>query len=169
MANIKLEYGTPFQVGITLTSLATDANLISGRISDIIQNDSNKYLDYLLSGKITTGTSPTAGVIEVWVYGSMYDTAGTYTYPFNVGTTDGTFGLTYRDQVMSAFRLAASMPTTNVSATDWQFSPVSVAALFGGVMPKRWGVFVTHNTVAALNSTASNHKIYGVPIYATSV
>ena len=61
MANVKIYYDTAADVTITLASLATDTNLLTGRKSTAVDNSSNKYLDYLISGKITTGTSPFTG------------------------------------------------------------------------------------------------------------
>jgi hypothetical protein len=43
-----------------------------------------------------------------------------------------------------------------------------VALLFGGVVPRKFVVFVTHNTGVALNATAGNHVIAITPVYATS-
>jgi hypothetical protein len=42
-----------------------------------------------------------------------------------------------------------------------------VAALFGGVMPKKFVVYVAHSSVAALNATAGNHVITITPTYET--
>ncbi len=57
-------------------------------------------------------------------------------------------------------KLAAAL---NVDATtsdrDYAFGPVSVAQLFGGVLPQRWSVFVSHNTGVALNATGGNHVL----------
>ena len=58
MADLKLSYGTASDLTITLASLATDANLLTGRESAAIDNTSALVLDYLVSGKITSGTSP---------------------------------------------------------------------------------------------------------------
>ena len=45
-----------------------------------------------------------------------------------------------------------------VTTTDVQYFvlPFSVAALFGGVVPKFWGLFVSQNTGAALRTNAIN-------------
>jgi hypothetical protein len=52
----------------------------------------------------------------------------------------------------------------------YYFSPVSVAALFGGQCPPKFSVFVTHNTVAALKTeTGTDHYISITPITETVV
>jgi hypothetical protein len=55
-----------------------------------------------------------------------------------------------------------------VDATGtYPFGAASIASLFGGVVPRKFVVFVTHNTHAtnALDSTAGNHKIRIQPVY----
>jgi len=52
----KIAYGSSSNLTITLDSLASDTNFLAGRESTEIDNE---YVDYLLSGKVTTGTSPT--------------------------------------------------------------------------------------------------------------
>jgi hypothetical protein len=60
MADLKLSYPAASDLTITLASLGSDTNLLTGRESATIDNSTNLYLDYLISGKITAGTSPTA-------------------------------------------------------------------------------------------------------------
>ena len=49
----------------------------------------------------------------------------------------------------------------NVDATTsnrvYDVGPFSVAQLFGGVCPPKFGLFITHNTGVNSNSTAGNH------------
>ena len=71
MADLKLSYPAASDLTITLASLASDTSLLTGRESAVIDNTANLYLDFLISGKITAGTSPTAArSIEVWAVGS---------------------------------------------------------------------------------------------------
>ena len=39
----------------------------------------------------------------------------------------------------------------------YYLAPTSVAERFGGVLPKRWGLFIAHNTGVNSNTTAGNH------------
>lgn len=164
--DVKTEFAASSALTITLASLAASATWIVGRESTVVDNTTNKYLDYLLSGKISTGTTPTAGQIRVYVYGQFEDTP---TYP--AGVTGSDAGLTPTGGaivIASAFKLAAVMTTdtTTPVGTYW-FGPLSVASLFGGQMPKRFGVWVTHSTVAVLHATAGNHAIWISPKYET--
>lgn len=162
--DVKIEYAASSALTITLASLATDANLLAGRESTAVDNTTNKYLDYLLAGKITTGTSPTtAKQIRVYVVGLMEDA----TYPDVFDGTDSAetvSGVGTRD---SALKLAVVIPTIATSDLTYYFGPISIASLFGGVMPKKFVVFVTHDTAVNFNSTAGNHAIYITPIYET--
>ena len=157
MATVKIGYIADTQLTITLASLATSATLVAGRESTAVDNTSNLYLDYLLSGKITTGTTPTTlKQIEVWVASPINDTP---TWPDVLDGTDSVETLTSLDIKNSGLRLAAVMNTDATSDRTYYFSQVSVASLFGGVCPAKFVVFVTHNTAVILNATAGNHEI----------
>ena len=164
MASQKLVYAASADLTITLASLATDANLLTGRESTVVDNSSNLYLDYLISDKITTGTSPTtAKCIEVWAYAAQNDTP---LYPDVFDGTDSAETITNIEIKQVALRLVAVMTTTSTSNIAYYFPPTSIAQLFGQV-PKKWGIFVTHNTGVNLNATGGNHVISAVGIYAT--
>jgi hypothetical protein len=162
--DIKLAYAASSALTITLASLASDTNLLAGRESTAVDNTSNLYLDYLLAGKITTGTSPTtAKEIRVYVAGLMEDA----TYPDVLDGTDSNETIASVGTRDSALKLAAVIGTINTSDLTYYFGPISVAALFGGVLPKKFVVFVVHNTAVNLNSTGSNHAIHITPVYQT--
>lgn len=171
MASLKVAYASSAAATITLASLATSATLVTGRQSTVVSNTTNLYLDYLIGGKITTGTTPTVGVIEVWAFGSVEDTP---TYTDGFGASDAAHTATTRDILLSsAAKLCTLINTTSSNVTYW-FGPVSLAAAFGRLyggglfVPKNWGLFVTHSTVAALNSTAGNHALWHTGVYMTS-
>lgn len=163
MASVKTEYGSSSAVTITLASLASSSTLVAGRESTAIDNSTNKYLDFLLAGFVTTGTSPTAGTIEIDVVGCQDDT----TWPDVFDGTDSNETITSSDIKNAICRYAASMVTDATSNRAYPFGPVSVASLFGGSLPKKWVVFCAHSTVASLNATGTNHSILITPVYAT--
>ena len=164
MASVKLEYAASSAVTITLAALASDANLLAGRESTLIDNSVNKYLDYLLAGKIMTGTSPTtAKQISVYVAGLMDDT----TWPDVLDGTDSAETISSAGNRDSCLKLAAVIPTIATSDFAYYFGPISVAALFGGTLPKKFVVFVVHNTAVNLNATPGNHVISITPVYET--
>ena len=69
----------------------------------------------------------------------------------------------------SVCRLAAVMATDATSDRVNYFGPVSVAALFGGTVPPKFVVFVTHNTALNRHSPAGNHVISITPVHHQSV
>lgn len=170
MSSIKTAYGATVSLTIDLSTgpLASDSGLVAGRQSSVVDNSSSLYLDYLLAGKVTTGTSPTASKqIEIWVYGAESDGGGTPVYPDGITGSDANKTFTSRDILAASCRLAAFLPTDNQSGRAYWFAPLSIASLFGGVVPLKWGIFVVHNTGVALSSTGANHAFYATPVYST--
>lgn len=164
---IKPSYGSQAAVTITLASLASDTSFLTGRSSTLIDNTSNLNLDYLISGKITTGTSPTAGVIEVFIVAPIDSTP---TWPDGAATPNGTDGActwTSLNIKNSVCRPVWSALTSSTANQAYPFGPVSVASLFGGVCPTKFLVFVDHSTVAVLNATSGNHEIVLMPVGGT--
>jgi hypothetical protein len=164
MPDIKIAYGSAFDLTITLASLASDTNLLDGRESAAIDNTTDKMLDYLISGKITTGTSPTtARSIQIWAVASFDGTS----WPDVFDGTDSAELISLASvKNSSVCRLVDELSTTSTSNEDYYFAGVSIARLFGSVPPK-FVLFVTHNTGVALNATAGNHIIRVQPVYRT--
>ena len=164
MADLKLSYPAASDLTITLASLASDTNLLTGRESATIDNSTNLYLDILVSGKITAGTSPTASrSIEVWAVGSWDGT----NWPDVFDGTESAETITSADIKANVCRYVAQMATANTTDRTYHFGPVSLASAFGGTLPPKIVLFVTHSTGVALNSTAGNHQIRLQPVYQT--
>ena len=76
MATAKTNYAGASDLSITLASLASDTNFLTGAESAAVDNTVDGRRDYLVSGKITTGTPPTASrQIEVRAVGSWDGTS----------------------------------------------------------------------------------------------
>ena len=153
-------YGTPTAMTITAASLASDTNLLAGRESTAIdQQGTTDAIDVILGGKITTGTSPTASrQIEVWVYGSWDGTN------YTAACTGSDAAKTVTAESKVSMKLAQIIPTNSTSDTAYTFLIGSLARLFGGALPVKWGVWIVHNTGVNLNSTSANHAIYYTPL-----
>jgi hypothetical protein len=161
--DVTLKRGTSSALTITLASLATSASRVAGQESTAVAT-AEPAVDYLVAGKITTGTSPTVSKqIDVWIYASLEDDP---IYPDVFDGTDSAETVTSENVRNAALRLLATILVDSTSDRTYPFGPCSVAALFGGVLPTHWGVFVTHDTAVNLNSTGSNHAIYVTPVYA---
>jgi hypothetical protein len=138
-----------------LSALASSATFVAGRESSQVDNTTNKYVDVLVSGSVSVGTTPTANTsILIYVYGAETSLATTA-----IDVLDGTDSAETLTNVgiLNALRLGAAI-NVPAATTDVQYFvlPFSVAALFGGVVPKFWGLFVAHNTAVNLRSNAIN-------------
>lgn len=161
MATASIAYPAAVTLTITLTSLASSSTLLAGRESTAVDNSTELAVDYLVGGKITAGAgTPIAGVIEVWAYGTWDGTL------FSGGCTGSDAALTFTNEKIQLIKLTDIVVNTTAAHT-YEWGPKSIATAFGAV-PKKWGIFVTHNSSAALHATASNHEIKATPIHFTS-
>jgi len=136
-----------------LDSLASSSTWLAGEESNVIDNSVNLFLDAYLAGRFKANAStPTAGQIRVYV-GALLDDSK---YPDVFDGTESAETITSADIRDSILKLAAFIPTDTTANRVYEFAPVSIAQLFGGVMPRKWFVFVTHSMVTALNATANN-------------
>lgn len=164
-ANVKIAYAASASYTITLTGLATDTNLLTGRESTGLSNAVNLYLDELIAGAVTTGTSPTtAKQIEVHAVPARDDTP---TYPDVFDGTESAETITSADIKNSITVPLAIMVTDATSDRVYKFRPVGLRQFCGDGLPVAHVIFVTHNTAVNLNATASNHGIFHTPVYAT--
>lgn len=157
MATVNIAYAASVAVfaSTDLDSLASSSTLVSGLESAVIDNTTNKYVDVLLSGRFkANNTAPTSGgQIQMWVGAILNDTP---TYPDVFDGTMSTETVTSADIRNSIMRLAGAVVNDATSNRVYEMAPVSVASLFGGVMPNKWWVFITQSTGQALNATSSN-------------
>ena len=157
MAVSNLTYGTRTAITIDPSSLAGSSTFVAGVESAEQDNTTDLYLDVLVEGRVTghASTAPTVGQqIQVYVWGSNVSLGTTA-----IDTLDGTSSAETLGHVAVAqsLRLAAvSTVTVATAALVYYILPFSVAALFGGSMPKYWGLFVTHNHTGTLAASQSN-------------
>lgn len=163
--DVKQAHAASSALTITLASLATSATWVAGRQSTAIDNTTNLYLDYLLAGLVTVGTTPTSGTeIRVYVVGLRDDSV----WPDSVGASDAAWSSSTEGTRDGYAKLAAVMRCDSTTSNrGYNFGPVSVASLFGGVLPKKFAVIICHNTGVNLNSTGGNHVIAVTPVYNT--
>ena len=144
-------YGTSVPVfgANDLDGLASSSTWVAGWESAVITNAAN---DVLLAGRFkANNTAPTAGEIQVWVGGILNDTP---TYPDVFDGTSSAETVTSAAIRNAALRNVVVIPTDATANRIYEFAPVNVAQFFGGVVPQKWWVFVTHSMVQALNTTA---------------
>ncbi len=157
MSTIKIAYAASATITISLASIATSATFVAGAESTVLDNTTNLYVDAIVGGKITVGTTPTINTqILVYVFTPIDSTP---TYPDVMDGTDSTETLTSVGMGRAFLKLGAVLDvdaTTSDKAYPFTFT---VAQLFGGAMPSRWSLFVAHNTGVNLNATGGNHVI----------
>lgn len=159
--NILWKYGSTTTITAAIASLTSDTNLLAGLESSIIDNTTDGFEDIILSGKATTGTSPTASrQIEVWAV--AWDSNA---WPDVFDGTSSAETITSADIKASLCKAVAIMATNNTSDRTYSFTGVSAKQVFGGVLPSRFVLFIVHNTGVALNATAGNHEFRYQGIY----
>lgn len=122
----------------------------------------------LCRGQITTGTSPTtAKTIAIYVYAPLKIVSSTSTYPIATTTalTGSDAAATFEAEQRNMLRLGAAISINATSDRAYSFN-FSVAQLFGGFMPVKWGIWVTHDTGVNLNATSGNHWVHFVGLKA---
>ncbi len=139
---------------------------MAGAESDAVDNTSNLYTDYLLSGKFTAaGSNNQVGYIYVYVIGMLDDS----TWPDVFDGTDSAETVTSANVLAGFGKLAAAIAADNAASRVYHFGPVSVAALFGRSMPRKFAVFVTHSAQTTTNAWHSTgHQVTATPVYYTS-
>jgi hypothetical protein len=147
-SNVLLSYPADSTFTCTLASLTNN----SARQSTVIDNSSNLDLDALVQLQIKSGASGTAttGYVACYVFATA--DAGT-TYTENAGATDAAITLTSPTNL-----LLLGIVNVVANATTYKGPVWSVASLFGGNMPKKWGIVIQNLTGGTLDSTEGSHK-----------
>lgn len=167
MATIKLDYVASSALTVTALNagLASSATWVAGWGSGEIDNTSNEYIDYLISASLVAESAGlTAGQARMYVVGLLADSV----YPdcLSSGTegTEGAITFTDTEQRDSVARLAAVTDTDTGASEVYPMGPVSVAALFGGICPAKFFIFITHSMVAALETAGNAVYVKGVTL-----
>lgn len=147
MAISNITYGTSTGINITLASLANNA----ARAGAFVDNTSDTFLDAMvrLQVQLQTGTPSNDQLINVWFYGSE-DGAN---YTDNASGSDAAITLRNPTNLRGPFIIS----TPDAGGILYQATIGSVAAYFGGVLPRRWGIVVENRTGIAFNATEGNH------------
>lgn len=148
-----------------ISSLGTSATFVAGRESTQVDNTSTHYEDALVSVIDILGhasTAPTVGQqIQLYVWGANVSLATTA-----IDVLDGTDSaetLSHVAVLNSLILVAAPTVTVATAGLKYPIMPFSVAACFGGVMPKFWGLYLAHNHTGALAaSQTANFSFVGI-------
>ena len=166
-ANVKIAYAASAALTITLASLATSATFLVGRESTAIVNTTDLYIDGRIMVKITTGASAPTVDTEIRVYG-VQPLDDTPTWPDTMTGSDAGRTVTNAYILDSAFILLGNTAVSAATAVGYPIRTLTLAEAFGFV-PKRFSVFVTHNTGQNLHATGSLHSLAYTAAYLTSI
>jgi hypothetical protein len=160
-ADVKTAYGTQGQtLTCTLASLAS--NGARGAASVDNSTGSLFFIDIGILFQITPGGTVAAPNLAVILGAGTVDDDGSPTYPDGYGGTDA--GVTLDSPTNLRPVGVVQAPTANVGKRG---GPWSLGAVFGGILPERWGVVVLNQTGGALHATEGNHLKLWQGIYHT--
>lgn len=164
-ADIKIAYAADGQFTITLASLATSSTFLSGQEATSVSNGANKYLDYEITGKITTGIWPTVNK-EIRLYG-VKPINDTPTWPDAFDGTDSAETIT-NSYILDKLVLLWSGSNSAASNVTYPIVSALTLAQAWGLVPDNFTIFVAHSTAVNLSGTPDNHEISYRGIYLTS-
>lgn len=162
--DVSLKWGTAGTLTHGIASLATSSTrLVGWETGELDISALGAVVDVLFNIKITTGTSPTtAKQIEVWPI--AYNADASWPGVFDGTSSAETIASAELKNALCRIPLAI-FGTNATSDVAYEATGISLAQCFGGVLPKKVSVFVTHDTAVNLNSTAGNHVIGYIPVY----
>lgn len=158
MADLKQAFGASTAITCSLASKATT----TARESTAVDNASNLFIDVLvyLAIKLQTGTPSSEKAVYVYVYGSEDGT----NYTDNATGSDANITL----RAPSNLRPLGVIATPDAGGLTYKSGPMSLAAAFGGVIPRKWGIVVLNSTGVTFSATEGDHaKSYTGVYYQT--
>lgn len=147
----KIAYATSTAITCTMASLAASAT--AGRSCAAVDNTTNLYDDAMLTIGVKTSASTLGGnkVCNLYFFGSedgtLFDGSSVEAVGTNIAVTFDS-----PSNLKGPFVLNCTAVSTTYKATIG-----SVAAFFGGILPRKWGFVVQNDTGQALDATEGNH------------
>jgi len=148
---VTITYGTSTAITCTLASLASSAT--AGRSCAAIDNTSDKFVDAMLYIAVKTSASALANDKACYVY--LYGSEDGTNYNGSSAEAEGTNAAVTLDSptnLKGPYIIACP-----ASSVTYKLVIGSVAAAFGGVMPRKWGFVLQNYTGQNLDSTEGNH------------
>lgn len=151
--NIKIAYAASAAFTMTLESLASSSSFLAGRQSANISNASNLYLDYMISGFVKVGTTPTANTsIRLYAVGARDDTPN---YPDQFTGSNAARNVT-NAEILGQLPLCWDQPVVSTSTgIVYEMQPRSLAVHFNNIVPVSFVLYLAHNNGAALDASAA--------------
>ena len=149
MATLKATYASSASFTITLNSLGNG----SARESTAIDNGTNLYLDAHVRVTVSVGSVSGSPLVHIYAYGSEDGSV----YPDTVTGSDA--AVTIEDPTVLRWAIAIPTPT---SSKAYESDVISIARLYGGVLPRKWGIVVVNMTGAALAGSGNSASFTGI-------
>ena len=148
--DVKKVYASSSALTVTnLHSLAASATFIGGWESGAVDNTSNLYLDYRITAKLVTHASNRqAGTIRLYLVGPTDDSA----WPDVIDGTESTESFTDTEERDAVAILAGVIDVDNTASATYEIHVPSVAAAFGGNLPKKFVIFITGDAATSTNA-----------------
>ena len=150
-----IAYGSTTAITCTITSLASSAT--AGRGSAVVDNSTTLYDDALLTVTVKTSATTLANDKAVYVY--IFGSEDGTTYNSSSAEAVGTNAVVTLDaptNLKGPFTI--SCPAVSVTYRGvW-----SVAQMFGGVMPRKWGVVLQNYTGQTLDASIGSASFTGI-------
>lgn len=162
MADVKIAYAASSNITVTnLHGIATSATLVSGWESGVIDNTTNKYVDYLVSAKIVVAAAGlSVGTIAMYAVPLLDDS--TYEGGFDGTESTETTPLDDAGGTAAGARLLSLAATDTTASQAYYLAASSVAEAFGGICPAKFVIFIAHSTGANLAASGNQVTIKGV-------
>lgn len=144
---------------ITLAALASDANLLAGRSSAVldIAGLAQSPTDVFVAARFKAGTTPTAAKrIQLWAYGEAGANA---VYPDTLLGTNAAVTLTSIEVKNAGLVPLATPLTDGTTGRVYDAAGLGIKRRFGGALPSKLGVFVTHDMGAAFDVTEADSYV----------
>ena len=147
-----------------LDGLASSSTWVAGWESPAIDNSSAKYLDYAVNAAIKVAASGlAAGEIRMYFVAELEDAS----WPDVFDGTESAETVT-SSQIRDAIcKLAALAVTDTTAGRVYYLQCPSVAAVFGGNLPRKFVVFIAHSTGQNLETTGDPNQVYVKGTYET--
>lgn len=154
MATTKPSYAGSTSITITLNSLADG----SARESTAVDNTSNLYWDVHVRVSVAVGTVGSEKRVLVYAYASEDGS----TFPDTITGSDAAVTL----ENPTVLTPAATIAVPSNSKT-YESDVFSIARLYGGVLPRKWGLLVVNKSGAALSGSGNSASYTGIGITTT--
>jgi hypothetical protein len=163
--DVKLAYAASSALTQTnLDGLASSSTHVAGWESGAIDNSSNLYLDYIINAKIQLESAGlAAGEIRMYLVAELEDAS----WPDVFDGTESAETVTDTETRDAICRMAALSVTDTTASRVYYLNCPSVAAVFGGIVPRKFVVFITQSSGAALETTGDPNQVYVKGVYAT--